>query len=141
MPYIDIDDYEDVEIKFTESNIQSILHKIERHNDVSNKYSEEDIKKIKKVLYMLNDVPLSFDVEALLNSVYIDENTLEQHKGEYDEGYDDAMQIMEKERKNVYQVYGCLLQKLEHLAYGYGDQTPLTQDELKKIKEIIDDKA
>ena len=30
------------------------------------------------------------------------------------------------------------MQKLEHLAYGYGKQEPLTVDEIKKIKELLD---
>ena len=33
---------------------------------------------------------------------------------------------------------GLLLQKLDHLAYGYGSQEPLTKDEIKKIKELLD---
>ena len=105
-------------------------------------YDENDIKKIEESLDMLGDVTKGFEVEANVDGVYIDEDDLrDETKGDYDEGFEDAMERVASERKGIYQVYGCLLQKLEHLAYGYGNQEALTQDELKKIKEIIDDKA
>lgn len=143
MPYIDIDNYEDVELRFNDSNVQEIINKVKRINERSNNhYAKEDIDNLEKSLKFLNNILTEFSLEAFINEVYVDECDLKELvKGNYDDGYDDAMQTVERERKGIYQVYGCLLQKLEHLAYGYGNQTPLTQDELKKIKEIIDDKA
>ena len=42
-----------------------------------------------------------------------------------------------KVTKEMKTTNGLLLQKLDHLAYGYGNQEPLTKDEIKKIKELL----
>ena len=131
--YIDVNEDQIVTLDFSSYNSSRILDQFKKWND---------IKKIEESLDMLGDVTKGFEVEANVDEVYIDEDDLrDETKGDYDEGFEDAMERVASERKGVYQVYGCLLQKLERLAYGYGNQEALTQDELKKIKEIIDDKA
>lgn len=140
--YIDIDEDQIVTLEFSSYNCNQILDQFKKWNDKKKVYNENDIKKIEESLDMLGDVTKGFEVEANVDEVYIDEDDLrDETKGDYDEGFEDAMERVASERKGVYQVYGCLLQKLERLAYGYGNQEALTQDELKKIKEIIDDKA
>lgn len=140
--YIDIDEDQIVTLEFSSYNCNQILDQFKKWNDKKKVYKENDIKKIEESLDMLGDVTKGFEVEANVDEVYIDEDDLrDETKGDYDEGFEDAMERVASERKGVYQVYGCLLQKLERLAYGYGNQEALTQDELKKIKEIIDDKA
>lgn len=140
--YIDIDEDQIVTLEFSSYNCNQILDQFKKWNDKKKVYNENDIKKIEESLDMLGDVTKGFEVEANVDEVYIDEDDLsDETKGDYDEGFEDAMERVASERKGIYQVYGCLLQKLERLAYGYGNQEALTQDELKKIKEIIDDKA
>lgn len=140
--YVDIDDDQIVTLDFSSYNSLKILDQFKKWNDKKGMYDENDIKKIEESLDMLGDVTKGFEVEATVDEVYIDEDDLrDETKGDYDDGYNEAMEIVKSEREAVYQIYGCLLQKLERLAYGYGNQEPLTQDELKKIKEIIDDKA
>ena len=140
--YIDIDEDQIVTLEFSSYNCNQILDQSKKWNDKKKVYDENDIKKIEESLDMLGDVTKGFEVEANVDEVYVDEDDLrDETKGDYDEGFEDAMERVASERKGVYQVYGCLLQKLERLAYGYGNQEALTQDELKKIKEIIDDKA
>ena len=140
--YVDIDDDQIVTLEFSSYNSLQILDQFKKWNDKKGMYDENDIKKIEESLDMLGDVTKGFEVEATVDEVYIDEDDLRNEiNGDYDDGYSEAMESVENEREAVYQVYGCLLQKLERLAYGYGNQEPLTQDELKKIKEIIDDKA
>lgn len=140
--YIDVDEDQIVTLKFSSYNCNRILDQFKKWNDKKKVYNENDIKKIEESLDMLGDVTKGFEVEANVDEVYIDEDDLrDETKGDYDEGFEDAMERVASERKGIYQVYGCLLQKLERLAYGYGNQEALTQDELKKIKEIIDDKA
>ena len=140
--YIDVDEDQIVTLDFSSYNSSRILEQFKKWNDKKKVYDEDDIKKIEESLDMLGDVTKGFEVEANVDEVYIDEDDLrDETKGDYDEGFEDAMERVASERKGIYQVYGCLLQKLERLAYGYGNQEALTQDELKKIKEIIDDKA
>ena len=140
--YIDIDEDQIVTLEFSSYNCNQMLDQFKKWNDKKKVYDENDIKKIEESLDMLGDVTKGFEVEANVDEVYVDEDDLrDETKGDYDEGFEDAMERVASERKGVYQVYGCLLQKLERLAYGYGNQEALTQDELKKIKEIIDDKA
>lgn len=140
--YIDVDEDQIVTLDFSSYNCNRILDQFKTWNDKKRLYDENDIKKIEESLDMLGDVTKGFEVEANVDEVYIDEDDLrDETKGDYDEGFEDAMERVASERKGIYQVYGCLLQKLERLAYGYGNQEALTQDELKKIKEIIDDKA
>lgn len=140
--YIDVNEDQIVTLEFSSYNCNRILDQFKKWNDKKKVYNENDIKKIEESLDMLGDVTKGFEVEANVDEVYIDEDDLrDETKGDYDEGFEDAMERVASERKGIYQVYGCLLQKLERLAYGYGNQEALTQDELKKIKEIIDDKA
>ena len=140
--YINVDEDQIVTLDFSSYNSSRILDQFKKWNDKKKVYDENDIKKIEESLDMLGDVTKGFEVEANVDEVYIDEDDLrDETKGDYDEGFEDAMERVASERKGIYQVYGCLLQKLERLAYEYGNQEALTQDELKKIKEIIDDKA
>lgn len=142
MPYIDIDNYEDVEIRFDDSNVQEIINKVKRINEKSNnQYAKEDIDNLEKSLKFLSNILTEFSLEAFINEVYVDECDLKElTKGNYDDGYNDAMDRMETEQKAITQNYGCLLQKIEHLAYGYGNQDPLTKDEIQKIRDILHDR-
>ena len=56
----------------------------------------------------------------------------------YDDGYEDAMTERNRCRSAVETHYSLLMQKLERLAYGYGNPEPLTRDEIRKIKDLLD---
>lgn len=142
MPYIDINNYEDVEIRFDESNVQEIINKVKRINEKSNNhYAKEDIDNLEKSLKFLSNILTEFSLEAFINEVYVDECDLKESvKSNYYDGYNDAMDRMESEQKAITQKYGCLLQKIERLAYGYGNQDPLTREEIEKIRDILHDK-
>lgn len=142
MPYIDIDGYEDVEIEFTNNNIEEIIKKVKRINEKSeNHYKQEDIDALEKSLKFLGNILTKFSLEAYITSVYIDETDFKDlTHGGYDAGYDDAIERQESINKYITQNYGCLLQKIERLAYGYGNQDPLTREEIEKIRNILHDK-
>ena len=137
MPYIDINNYEDVEVKFTQSNIDTIYSEFKRINDVSKKYSNEEMKKFEDALAMLGNFLGGFQLEAYIDDLYVDEDVLKDDKGTYDEGYDDAMERIENSNKYLLIEHGCLLQKIERLANGYGNQEPLTKDEIMTISDIL----
>ena len=142
MPYIDIDGYEDVEIKFTNNNIEEIMEKVKRINEKSeNHYKEEDIDNLEKALKFLGNLLTKFSLEAYVTSVYVDESDYQDlTHGDYDAGYEDAKNREENEIQYILQNYGCLLQKVDRLAYGYGNQDPLTREEIATIRELIRDR-
>lgn len=137
MPYIDINNYEDVEVKFTQSNIDSIYSEFKRINDVSKKYSNEEMKKFEDALAMLGNFLGGFQLEAYIDDLYVDEDVLKDDKGSYDDGYNDAIETIENSNKQFMQTYGCLLQKIERLANGYGNQESLTKEEIKVISDVL----
>ena len=96
-----------------------------------------DIKKIEESLDMLGDVTKGFEVEANIDEVYVDEDDLPKPDETYDDGYEDAMNLIQNERTAITQLYGCLFQKIEHLAYGYGNQDPLTKEDIQTIRELL----
>lgn len=137
VPYIDINNYEDVEVKFTQSNIDSIYSEFKRINDVSKKYSNEEMKKFEDALAMLGNFLGGFQLEAYIDDLYVDEDVLKDDKGSYDDGYNDAIETIENSNKQFMQTYGCLLQKIERLANGYGNQESLTKEEIKVISDVL----
>lgn len=142
MPYIDIDSNEEVEVRFDQRNIQVIIDEVKRINENSNNhYTKKDIDNLEKSLNFLSKILTKFSLEAYVSEVWIDDYDLKElTKGNYDDGYNDAIDRMEAEQKAITQNHGCLLQKIEHLAYGYGNQDPLTKDEIQKIRDILHDK-
>lgn len=135
--YIDIDEDQMVTLEFSSYNCNQILDQFKKWNDKKQLYDENDIKKIEESLDMLGDVIKGFEVEANVDEVYIDEENLPKPDETYDDGYEDAMNLIRNERTAITQLYGCLFQKIEHLAYGYGNQDPLTKEDIQTIRELL----
>ena len=135
--YIDIDDDQIVNLKFSSYNSSKILDQFKAWNDKKKQYNENDIKKIEEALDMLGDVTKGFEVEANVDEVYVDEDDLPKSDETYDDGYENAINLIQNERLAIVQSYGCLFQKIEHLAYGYGNQDPLTKEEIQTIRDLL----
>ena len=135
--YIDVDEDPIVTLEFSSYNCNQILDQFKKWNDKKQLYDENDIKKIEESLDMLGDVIKGFEVEANVDEVYVDEDDLPKPDETYDDGYEDAMNLIRNERTAITQLYGCLFQKIEHLAYGYGNQDPLTKEEIQTIRELL----
>lgn len=140
-----VDNTQYVDMYFDEDNNEAILRNFKEWNDKVQKYSAEDIEKLKFALDMLNDYPKKFSVEADIDDVEVDEDTIKEayedyfdEDGSYDEGFDDGRDECKKRYKEMENKHTTLLYKLEKLAYNYGNPDPLTQDEIKKIKDILE---
>lgn len=143
---VTIDNDQSVDLEFHEENRKEILERFRKWNDDKKQYSDEEIKKLEEALEMLYWYPEKFRVEANIDEVELSEDTIDDcyaeiHNGEetYQDGYDDAMEEREQLAKRVNQEHSMLMQKLERLAYNYGNPEPLTQDEIRKIKDILDE--
>ena len=144
--YVTIDNDQDVDLEFHEGNKKEILERFREWNDDKKQYSDEEIKKLEEALEMLYWYPEKFRVEANIDEVELSEDTIDEAYEDihgtsrgYDDGYEDAMAERERFAKRINQEHGMLMQKLERLAYNYGNPEPLTQDEIRKIKDILDE--
>lgn len=135
--YINVDEDQIVTLDFSSYNSSRILDQFKKWNDKKKVYDENDIKKIEESLDMLGNVTKGFEVEANIDEVYVDEDDLPKTDETYDDGYEDAMNLIQNERTAITQLYGCLFQKIEHLAYGYGNQDPLTKEDIQTIRELL----
>lgn len=118
---------------------------LKKWNDKAHQYSDEELNKLDEALDMLSNYPNSFNVEALVDEVEVSEDDIEEayedihgKSGSYDDGYEDAMEERNRYRSAVETHYSLLMQKLERLAYGYGNPEPLTRDEIREVKDLLD---
>lgn len=144
--YVTIDNDQSVDLEFHEDNRKEILEHFRKWNDDEKRYSDEEVKKLEDALEMLYQCPEKFKVEANVDEVELSEDTIDDcyaeiHDGEetYQDGYDDAMEERERFAKRINLEHGMLMQKLERLAYNYGNPESLTQNEIRKIKDILDE--
>lgn len=144
--YISVNDVQEVDLEFDEDNREKIFDKFKKWNDKAHQYSNEELNKLNEALDMLSNYPNCFNVEALVDEVEVSEDDIDEAYEDihgtssgYDDGYDDAMEERERFAKRINQEHGMLMQKLERLAYNYGNPEPLTQDEIRKIKDILDE--
>lgn len=139
---IDINEYTDVEIQFDEDTRNSIIQQFIKK--YSKRYTPEEINEISNALEKLNTNSNDYNLSVFINDIDLDEDTIDEaysniHKvGTYNNGYEDGIEHIRKYKKEMKITNGLLLQKLDHLAYGYGNQEPLTKDEIKKIKELLE---
>ena len=135
---LNINENQDVEVCFDENNRTKILNTFKSKGS----FKKEELEELEKSLEKLDNVDCILD--GKIDEVEISEDVIDNaysdiHKcGTYDDGYNDALEHIRKYRENVRISYGVLLQKLERLAYGYGNSNSLTQEELRKIKDLLD---
>lgn len=143
--YVDVDVYDDqdVSITFDDYNNDRIIRKLERHDNLPKKAFE----KIKEALAILADLDETFELEAHINEVQVSEddvvdayNSVSEDKKEYD--YDDGYQAALDDHDRTVRAFllnnSMLVNKLNHLAYGFGKQEDLSQDELKQICDFME---
>ena len=139
---IDINDYADVEIQFDENTRSSIIQQFIKK--FSKRYTPEEINEISNTLKKLDIDSYEYTVSSFIKDIDLSEETIDEaygniHKvGTYNDGYNDGIDHIRKYKEDMKITNGLLLQKLDHLAYGYGNQEPLTKNEIKKIKELLD---
>lgn len=139
---VDINEYIDVEIQFDEDTRNSIIQQFIKK--CKNGYTETEINEIKNALKKLDINSNDYNLSVFINDIDLDEDTIDKaygdiHKvGTYNNGYEDGIEHIRKYKKDMKITNGLLLQKLDHLAYSYGNQEPLTKDEIKKIKELLE---
>ena len=143
--YINVDNAQEVDLEFDEENCEKIFDKFKKWNDKAHQYSDEELNKLDEALNMLSDYPNSFNVEAIVDEVEVSEDDIDEAYEDihgtssgYDDGYEDAMAERNRCRNAIETHYSLLMQKLERLAYGYGNPEPLTRDEIKKVKDLLD---
>lgn len=135
---LNINENQDVEVCFDENNRTKILNTFKSKRS----FKKEELEELEKGLEKLDNVDCILD--GKIDEVEVSEDVIDNaygdiHKcGTYDDGYNDALEHIRKYRENVKISHGLLLQKLDHLAYGYGNQEPLTEDEIKKIKDLLE---
>lgn len=139
---VDINDYNDVEIQFDESTRNSIIQQFVKK--FSKRYTPEEINEISNALKKLDTDSYDYTISSFIKDIDLNADTIDDAygeihaKGTYNDGYEDGIEHIRKYKKEMKITNGLLLQKLDHLAYGYGNQEPLTKDEIKKIKELLD---
>lgn len=137
-----VNDYTDVEIQFNESTRSSIIQQFVKN--FSKKYTPEEIDEISNALKKLDIDSYDYTISSFIKDIDLDADIIDDAygeihaKGTYNDGYEDGIEHTIKYKENMKLNNGLLLQKLDHLAYGYGNQEPLTKDEIKKIKELLD---
>lgn len=137
-----INDYADVEIQFNESTRSSIIQQFVKK--FSKRYTPEEIDEISNTLKKLDIDSYDYTVSSFIKDIDLDADIIDDAygeihaKGTYNDGYEAGIEHTIKYKENIKLNNGLLLQKLDHLAYSYGNQEPLTKDEIKKIKELLD---
>lgn len=135
-----INDTQDVEIKFDRTNQNRIMKAIEKKTS-QNYFTEEELNQIKDTFKKLEVI--DFNLEAFIDTVDLSDDVIDEaygdiHKcGTYNDGYNDGINHILNYKKEVQYKYGLLLQKLEHLCFNYGKQEQLTKDELLTIRDLL----
>ena len=141
---VNVEDSIVVKVDFSEGNINSIIRQL-KDKVSDNFYTEEELKQIEDSLNKLSLYNQEYNILGYVEDIDLTEDDIDDayfkiHEGEgsYDDGYDEALECVRQSKIKTKMNNGLLLQKLEHLAYGYGNQELLTKDEIKKIKELLD---
>lgn len=135
---LNVNENQDVEVCFDESNRTKILNIFKSKRS----FKKEELEELEKSLEKLDNIDCTLD--GKIDEVEVSEDVIDEvygdiHKvGTYNDGYNDGIEHIRKYKEDMKITNGLLLQKLDHLAYGYGNQEPLTKDEIKKIKELLD---
>ena len=135
---LNINENQDVEVCFDENNRIKILNSFKSKRS----FKKEELEELEKSLEKLDNIDCVLD--GKIDEVEVSEDVIDEaygdiHKvGTYNDGYNDGIEHIRKYKDDMKITNGLLLQKLDHLAYGYGNQEPLTKDEIKKIKELLD---
>jgi len=135
---LNINENQDVEVCFDENNRTKILNSFKSKRS----FKKEELEELEKNLEKLDNIDCVLD--GKIDEVEVSEDVIDEaygdiHKvGTYNDGYNDGIEHIRKYKEDMKITNGLLLQKLDHLAYGYGNQEPLTKDEIKKIKELLD---
>ena len=134
---LNINENQDVEVCFDENNRTKILNTFKSKRS----FKKEELEELEKSLEKLDNIDCVLD--GKIDEVEVSEDVIDEaygdiHKaGTYNDGYNDGIEHIRKYKEDMKITNGLLLQKLDHLAYGYGNQEPLTKDEIKKIKELL----
>jgi len=135
---LNVNENQDVEVCFDENNRTKILNTFKSKRS----FKKEELEELEKSLEKLDNIDCILD--GKIDEVEVSEDVIDEvygdiHKvGTYNDGYNDGIEHIRKYKEDMKIINGLLLQKLDHLAYGYGNQEPLTKDEIKKIKELLD---
>lgn len=135
---LNINENQDVEVCFDENNRTKILNSFKSKRS----FKKEELEELEKSLEKLDNIDCALD--GKIDEVEVSEDVIDEaygdiHKcGTYNDGYNDGIEHIRKYKQDMKITNGLLLQKLDHLAYGYGNQEPLTKDEIKKIKELLE---
>jgi hypothetical protein len=135
---LNINENQDVEVCFDENNRTKILNSFKSKRS----FKKEELEELEKNLEKLDNIDCVLD--GKIDEVEVSEDVIDEaygdiHKvGTYNDGYNDGIEHIRKYKDDMKITNGLLLQKLDHLAYGYGNKEPLTKDEIKKIKELLD---
>lgn len=143
--FINVDKEQDVDVEFDEDNNKRLVEQFESWNKTAKLYTKKDLDKLKDALDMLSDFPEYFRLNARVDEIELSDDDVDDAYADihgetdtYEDGYEAAKEEVNKFINGANLIYGCLMQKLEHLAYSYGKQESLTIDEIKKIKELLD---
>ena len=134
---LNINENQDVEVYFDENNRTKILNTFKSKKS----FKKEELEELEKSLEKLDNIDCVLD--GKIDEIEVSEDVIDEaygdiHKvGTYNDGYNDGIDHIRKYKEDMKITNGLLLQKLDHLAYGYGNQEPLTKDEIKKIKELL----
>lgn len=142
--YVKVNQIQNADVEFDEDNKEEIFKKFKQWNDKNHKYSDKEIENLDNALDMLISYPGTFTLDAEIDEIELSEDEVDEayadihdSEGTYQEGYNAAIEENYNLKKYIKLKYGTLLQKLEHLSYGYGNQEPLTKDEVKIINNIL----
>ena len=144
MPYISVYDNDNGKITL---DIDT-LHKI--FNASKKRLTENEQTTFEELLDKLEDIEID-NVDVYLRSIHVSEDDIseayedyvndDRYQDGYEEGYEDGVDSLERESRLLHINYGCLLQKLEQIAYHYGNPQQFTDKDAKEILEIINNKA
>lgn len=135
---LNINENQNVEVCFDENNRAKILNTFKSKRS----FKKEELEELEKSLEKLDNIDCVLD--GKIDEVEVSEDIIDEaygniHKcGTYDDGYNDGIEHIRKYKRDMKITNSLLLQKLDHLAYRYGNQEPLTKDEIKKIKELLE---
>jgi len=143
--FINVDKEQDVDVEFDEDNNKRLIEQFESWNKTAKLYTKKDLSNLEDALDMLSNFPEYFRLNARVDEIELSDDDVDDAYADihgetdtYEDGYEAAKEEINKFTEKANSSYCCLMQKLEHLAYGYGKQEPLTIDEIKKIKELLD---
>jgi len=133
-----------VNLDFTDENNKKILNQLKFQE-----LSEEKLNTVKKALDILKDSNINFhDIMVYCDNIELDDDTIndayneinwDQNDGDtYEDGYDSALDNIERQKKALKDRYSTLFHKLDKLVYNYGNPENLTKEEIRDILNILE---